>query len=521
MKQRHTVITMAVVLLLSATLASAGAAGEGAPADVIPVVTAIHSVATTPADENAVLQEIEARTGIRYVPVHVAGGDYITKFNSMIASRSVPDVFSVGTVADQEKYRENGLLLALDELLAQHGPNILADKGGVIRNGINAEGTIWGIPRPGWYPNNFAIRSDWLDNLGMELPTDLDSLYEVLRALTYDDPDGDGQQDTIGLGLYLSQRVCWGSIFAAFGIPAFYPIYQDGVVTSFLLHENYLDAIRYYRRLYREGLMEPDFATLTALPTFEKLWNGIYGSLDFTAVGTTNNWIGRYNEDPIPTFDFALIKGPEGHGGSLAMYGTEITSVNAASEAAEDAVKLMDYFHTDDGNQLLYFGIEGTYYRWLHKEAGKFEYLEPYNDSATQRTAGGWVYWGLHRRPERRLGDPDDEPADAGGIANGPRQHHRGRLHLRHPADPARPGHDAAGHRVRGAGDPDRDRGRPGGGVPALRRPLAAGGRRQLAGAGDGDLPARARPVGRAPRGTVRAYRASHRAASRPCWDSG
>lgn len=398
MKQRHTVITMAVVLLLSATLASAGAAGEGAAADVIPVVTAIHSVATTPADENAVLQEIEARTGIRYVPVHVAGEDYITKFNSMIASRSVPDVFSVGTVADQEKYRENGLLLALDELLAQHGPNILADKGGVIRNGINAEGTIWGIPRPGWYPNNFAIRSDWLDNLGMELPTDLDSLYEVLRALTYDDPDGDGQQDTIGLGLYLSQRVCWGSIFAAFGIPAFYPIYQDGVVTSFLLHENYLDAIRYYRRLYREGLMEPDFATLTALPTFEKLWNGIYGSLDFTAVGTTNNWIGRYNEDPIPTFDFALIKGPEGHGGSLAMYGTEITSVNAASEAAEDAVKLMDYFHTDDGNQLLYFGIEGTYYRWLDKEAGKFEYLEPYNDSATQRTAGGWVYWGLHRR---------------------------------------------------------------------------------------------------------------------------
>ena len=68
MKQRHTVITMAVVLLLSATLASAGAAGEGAAADVIPVVTAIHSVATTPADENAVLQEIEARTGIRYVP---------------------------------------------------------------------------------------------------------------------------------------------------------------------------------------------------------------------------------------------------------------------------------------------------------------------------------------------------------------------------------------------------------------------------------------------------------------------
>ena len=386
-----------MILVLGAAIASAGAADETA-AGAVPVVSAIHSGANNPADDNAVLHEIEARTGIRYAPIYVASEDYITKFNSMIASRSVPDIFGANSVADQEKYRDNGLLLALDDLLATHGSNILADKGEVIRNGINGEGTIWGIPRPGWYPNNFAFRTDWLDNLGLEVPTNLDNLYETLRALTHDDPDGDGEQDTIGLGLYLTQPVTWGSIFAAFGIPAFYPIYQDGVVTSFLLHDNYLDAVRYYRRLYREGLMEPDFATLTALPTFEKLWNGIYASLDFTAVGTTNNWLGRYTEDPIPTFDFALIRGPDGKGGSLFQYGTGITSLNATTEVAEEAIKLMDYFHTDDGNQLLYFGIEGSYYRWIDKAAGKFEYIPPYNDSATQRTAGGWVYWGLHRR---------------------------------------------------------------------------------------------------------------------------
>ena len=436
MKQRLTVITMAAVLLLGATWASAGGAGEGA-ADVTPVVTAIHSVATTPADDNPVLQEIEARTGIRYEVIAVPGQDYITKFNSMIASRTVPDMFGVGTVADQEKYRDNGLLLALDELLEQHGPNILADKGHVIRNGINAEGTIWGIPRPGWYPNNFAFRTDWLDNLGMELPTDLDSLYEVLRALTYDDPDGDGQQDTIGLGLYLRQRVCWGSIFAAFGIPAFYPIYQDGVVTSFLLHDNYLDAIRYYRRLYREGLMEPDFATLTALPTFEKLWNGIYGSFDFTAVGTTNNWIGRYTEDPIPTFDFALIKGPEGHGGSLAMYGTGITSVNATSGVAEAAVKLMDYFPHRRRQPAPLLRHRGHLLPVARQGGRQFRVpgaLQRLGDAAHRR---GLYLLGTAPPHARRRGDPDHEPADAGGAADGAGQHHRGRLHLRHTADSA------------------------------------------------------------------------------------
>ena len=44
------------------------------------------------------------------------------------------------------------------------------------------------------------IRQDWLDNLKLEVPTTIDELEEVMRAFTEDDPDGNGQDDTYGLG---------------------------------------------------------------------------------------------------------------------------------------------------------------------------------------------------------------------------------------------------------------------------------------------------------------------------------
>jgi len=316
----------------------------------------------------------------------------------MIASKTVPDMISVQGIVKGEQYVENGLIIQLNDLLDKYGPEIMKNKKDVIYQGLNSGGKIWGVPGPGWYPNNFAFRTDWLKNLGMELPTDLDSLYKVLVAYTKNDPDKDGKDDTIGIGTTLKHQVVWASIFAAFGVPYERPIYQNGIVTSHIMHENYLDAIRYYRRLYREGLMEPDFATIPIMPCFEKLWNGIYGAFDFTAVGTTNNWLGRYTEDPKPTFDFAIIKGPDGQGGCLQMYSSSYWAITANCKRPDKAVEMANYFTSAEGEEFLYFGMEGTFFRWIDKSKGKFEYIPPYDDSATQRNAGGWVYNGLFKR---------------------------------------------------------------------------------------------------------------------------
>lgn len=61
------------------------------------------------------------------------------------------------------------------------------------------------------------LREDWLENLNLEMPKTLDDFYNVFYAFTYDDPDGNGVDDTIGLAMAgLDQR----ALKAASGITA-------------------------------------------------------------------------------------------------------------------------------------------------------------------------------------------------------------------------------------------------------------------------------------------------------------
>ena len=43
------------------------------------------------------------------------------------------------------------------------------------------------------------IRQDWLDKLGLERPTTMEELYDVMVAFKTQDPDGNGVDDTVGL----------------------------------------------------------------------------------------------------------------------------------------------------------------------------------------------------------------------------------------------------------------------------------------------------------------------------------
>lgn len=42
-------------------------------------------------------------------------------------------------------------------------------------------------------------RKDWADNLGLSAPTTTDEFYEMLKQFTENDPNGTGENDTIGL----------------------------------------------------------------------------------------------------------------------------------------------------------------------------------------------------------------------------------------------------------------------------------------------------------------------------------
>lgn len=73
---------------------------------------------------------------------------------------------------------------------------------GILFYASNDDGSIYRIPGDVAEPacETLWIRQDWLDNLGLSVPKTLDELESVLYAFTNDDPDGNGINDTYGLG---------------------------------------------------------------------------------------------------------------------------------------------------------------------------------------------------------------------------------------------------------------------------------------------------------------------------------
>ena len=135
------------------------------------------------------------------------GGDasnYDTKLRlALTGSEELPDVFPVyGTqmIADMI---ESGQVKAIDEDIENYMPDRLKeiyDQYPETFYPVTKDGKTYGIACAPCLTEGqvMVIRQDWLDNLGLSAPTNMDEFEEVIQAFTEDDPDGNGQDDTYG-----------------------------------------------------------------------------------------------------------------------------------------------------------------------------------------------------------------------------------------------------------------------------------------------------------------------------------
>ena len=389
---------LALAMALSIMPVFASAATEA-----MEITWLIGGSGTTSNTENPVLDAIYDAIGVKVNVIQVAPGDLEAKLNTMIAAKQLPDLFSV-EADDAIEFINEGMLAPVGDLIAEYGPNLQKELGEYIPQSPanQVDGNIYTIPGYGiTYTNNLSVRVDWLKKLGLTMPTDLDSLYDVLYAFTYDDPDGNGVQDTVGIVTTMTQENQWEHLFGAFGIAYDEPtLLDDGTVTTYMKDEHYLDAIQYLRKLYQAGVMDQEFATMPAMTAHESLWTGRCGVYGFQNVGTTNNWYpGRYTfdvpADPAEMFGFTVIEGPYGDKGSPKRYKnvTEGFVVSSTAEHPEAVIQLLDYLATEAGDTLTYLGVEGLMYEWVDKANGQYKRLGEYTDDAVHRANGGYTYW--------------------------------------------------------------------------------------------------------------------------------
>jgi putative aldouronate transport system substrate-binding protein len=361
-------------------------------------ITSLHSENTALVDKPKIVLEACERLNIDWKPTVVGSADLITKLNALIAAKTVPDIFSFG-ISDGVKYRDNGLIIDMTALLNKYGADIKANRQAYLSGGLNSDGKLWGIPTPPGYPMMICIRTDWLKNLNLSVPTDTESFYNVMKAFTKDDPNKNGKADTLGLTILMDGFGTFEGIFSAFGFSNSAPIILNKTVTSYIKHPNFLKSIEYLRRLYNEGLMEPDFVSIPQMKAWEKLWTGVTGATCWSPVGPLNNWLARYTETVKPEMTAIILSGPDSKATVYNRLSSSYYGISSTCKYPEEAMRLANYFSTPAGDELLYLGVKGVHFDWDDQASGKFHYLDPYKtDIALQRADGGFMMWATFRR---------------------------------------------------------------------------------------------------------------------------
>ncbi|WP_277679866.1 extracellular solute-binding protein [Gracilibacillus dipsosauri] len=216
-------------------------------------------------------------------------------------------------------------------------------------------------------------RKDWADNLGLEIPTTTDEFYEMLRAFTEDDPDENGQNDTIGL-TDRGNLGTFNTVSTWFGAPNRWGE-LDGQLLPDFMFSAYKETLEFFRDLHSNGYMNKDAPVTSKTDQQEMMKNGTAGAY----IGSMQDVHGINNDavniNPDVVFDVHnYIEGPNGEyqTRSIPGYGSLIMfPKQAIADEAElrKVLAFFDYLMTPEGANLIIWGVEGEHYEVVDGKA--------------------------------------------------------------------------------------------------------------------------------------------------------
>ena len=327
--------------------------------------------------DNMVLQELQKRTGITLditstaitgaadaVSLQVASGDYPeiwSGFGSYYTG-GISEAIEQEIILDLAEYKEN--FPSYFEILDNYpiyGKNAYTDEGSVgVLNGI------WTNPV---VDVGLMVRQDYLDELGLDTPKTLDDFYEALTAM----------KNEYGAYYYMNQdssdpvnsfAQCFDVVGNA-GSSSTYAYYmaKNGEEVAFSpLEDGFKDYLETMAKWYSEGLIYADFLSAPdAVPDSDLLLGGNIGVTYYNAA-SYSTLMSQVEEGS--SFQLSPVEPPvnvetgePGHLGRLVDYvspkGYSLsTALEPGSEKFDAVCSMLDYLYTNEGSELMNYGIE-------------------------------------------------------------------------------------------------------------------------------------------------------------------
>jgi putative aldouronate transport system substrate-binding protein len=328
---------------------------------------AVRLSGETPPKNTEIEQVIEANTNTELQIQWIPYSAYEEKVKLMIASGELPKLIKLDYTPTIIATLKAGQFWELGPLLKDYSN--LSAPSSMYYDNISIDGKIYGIPLfRDLGRASVQYRKDWFDKLGLELPVTLNDWYEVVRALTLNDPDGNGKNDTYGMALDKQYNLDIYStltrIAVSQGAPAKWMV-EDGRFTPDFMTEPYFETMKLFRRLYQDKLINEDFAIVGTAESV-KLYEGGRAGIQIVG-GYAQTWQDRLNNTvPSAVIDVAPLMGPggirlPGESGNAGFLAIPKDSVRTEDEVKR-ILSFLDTLLETPMQALLSKGIEGRHW---------------------------------------------------------------------------------------------------------------------------------------------------------------
>lgn len=320
-------------------------------------------------------KQLYKETGVNVEFIHPVQGSEGDQFNVMIASGEYPDIiqwnFMTGFPGGPAKAIEDEVIIDTTPYLEKYAPNFskyIKDNPKIDKMVKTDEGqyycfpTIQGDDYLLVYQGPI-VRKDWLDELGLEVPTTLDEWEVMLQA--FKDKKGATAPLTYLDNIFTSSR----SFIGAFGIGTDFYLNDEGEIEYAYCQPEYKDYLVKMNDWYEKGLLDKNIASVDDATLTSNMVNDKSGACISNTLGGIGKFMTARKDDgtnfevvaaPYPT----LNKGekPEFAQRNVEVSGAGSCHISTQCANKELAVKWLDYGYSERGALTFNYGIEGESY---------------------------------------------------------------------------------------------------------------------------------------------------------------
>lgn len=306
-------------------------------------------------------QEFKELTGVEINIVKPPHNEYSQILGTTFAAGDLPDICEIQT-ADYLTYANSGNLAPLDDYI-KAAKNLKSVPKEFYEAYRLKDGHIYGFPTYAGGGCVTYLRKDWLDNLGLKVPTNWKEFYAVIKAFTFDDPDGNGKDDTIGLTIPFQVPAMEFDYYnrfimqdAWFGFTV-----KNGKWVDGFTEPEMVEALQRWQDLYEEEVIDTEFFSNKTSTARSKIYEGQAGVMEYWA-GT---WGERFHESAVNTNPDANVIAINAI--KESDYISRVGPCFAITVDAEYPGQIFDkvintMWDKGEGQMLWTFGVEGLHY---------------------------------------------------------------------------------------------------------------------------------------------------------------